>query len=178
MIKAHFESVPNKKYAIHFVKEEKPTGTAGSLSMLKNKIKKTFFVSNCDILVNQDYEEVYKYHKENNNELTLIGALKNYPIPYGALKLNKEGFLNEIQEKPEHNILVNSGFYIIEPHLLNEIPENSFFHITQLMEKILERKGRIGVFPVSEASWMDVGNWVEYNDTLKKFGEKIYLHDA
>lgn len=175
MIKAHFDALNDKRYTLHYLKEEQPTGTAGSLAFLKDKIDTTFFVSNCDIIVNQDYEEVYNYHKENNNALTLIGALKNYSIPYGTMKLTSEGFLKEIEEKPEHNFLVNAGFYIIEPELLQEIPENTFFHITHLMEKILERKGRIGVFPVSEASWMDIGNWVEYNQTLKRFGEKVYL---
>ncbi|MGB3342522.1 MAG: nucleotidyltransferase family protein [Aequorivita sp.] len=178
MIEGHFETIKNKNYTIHYLKENEPTGTAGSLSLLKEKIKTTFFVSNCDIIVNQDYEEIYKYHKENNNELTLVGALKNYSIPYGTLNLTKGGLLKTIEEKPEHNILVNAGFYIIEPHLLKEIPNNTFFHITHLMEKILERNGRIGVFPVSEASWMDIGNWVEYNETLKKFGEKVYLNNA
>lgn len=178
MIKSHFENINSKDYTISYLDEKEPSGTAGSLSLLKNKIKTTFFVSNCDVIVNQDYAEVYKYHKENNNELTLVGALKNYPIPYGKLKLTKDGFLKEIEEKPEHNILVNAGFYIIEPQLLEEIPPDTFFHITHLMEKILERNGRIGVFPVSEASWMDIGNWVEYNETLKKFGEKIYLDNA
>lgn len=52
--------------------------------------------------------------------------------------------------------------YIIEPHLLNEIPENEFFHITELIEKIINRNGKVGVFPVSEGSWKDIGEWNEY----------------
>lgn len=178
MIKAHFKTIKDKVYTIKYLEEKEPRGTAGSLSLLKNEIKTTFFVSNCDILINQDYEEVYKYHIENKNELTLVAALKNYPIPYGTLNLTQDGLLKSIEEKPEHNILVNAGLYIVEPELLDEIPENIFYHITQLMEKILERNGRIGVFPVSEASWMDMGNWVEYNETLKRFGEKTYLNNA
>lgn len=175
MIKSHFEGIIDKKYTLNYYKEEKPTGTAGSLSLLKDKISTPFFVSNCDILVEQDYTEVYKYHKENNNELTLIGALKNHPIPYGTLQLDSDGFLQEITEKPDLNYLVNAGLYIIEPHLLAEIPEDSFFHITQLIEQIIARKGKVGVFPVSEASWMDIGNWAEYNETLKRLGESPFL---
>ena len=52
--------------------------------------------------------------------------------------------------------------YILEPHLLNEIPENEFFHITQLIENIINRNGKVGVFPVSEGSWRDIGEWNEY----------------
>ncbi|QNJ96709.1 nucleotidyltransferase family protein [Constantimarinum furrinae] len=175
MIKNHFDEITDKDYEVRYFEEDRPSGTAGSLSLLKDKIHTTFFVSNCDILLDQAYEEVYKYHKENKNELTLIGAVKNYAIPYGTLQLTQEGLLKEITEKPEYNFLVNAGFYVIEPQLLQEIPEGEFFHITHLMEKITARNGRIGVFPVSEASWMDVGNWVEYNETLKKFGESPFL---
>lgn len=175
MIENHFDSIENKPYEVLYFKEEKPSGTAGSLSLLKDQIKTTFFVSNCDILVDQDYEEVYTYHKENNNELTLIGAVKNHAIPYGTLQIGDDSLLKGITEKPDLNYLVNAGLYIIEPHLLAEIPDNTFFHITHLIEKIIKRKGRVGVFPVSEASWMDIGNWTEYNETLKKLGEAPFI---
>jgi len=65
-------------------------------------------------------------------------------------------------EKPELTFKINSGLYILEPHLLDEIPENSFFHITHLIENVKSRNGNVGVFPVSEKSWNDVGNWEEY----------------
>lgn len=132
-------------------------------------------MSNCDILIRQDYGEVYKYHKDNKNEMTIIGAIKNYSIPYGTLDVSENGLLNTLQEKPNLNFMVNTGMYILEPHLIEEIPENTFFHITDLMESILQRKGRIGVFPVGESSWMDIGNWNEYNETLKKLGESTFL---
>lgn len=175
MIENHFNNLKDEQYKISYFKEDKPLGTAGSLSLLKGEITTPFFVSNCDILINQDYEEVYQYHKENKNELTIIGALKHYEIPYGTLDVSENGILKDIQEKPEFNFMVNTGMYILEPHLFDEIPSNTFFHITDLMEKIIQRKGRIGVFPVTEASWMDTGNWIEYNQTLKKLGEKPFI---
>ncbi len=175
MIQNYFSELKGKSYNVNFFEEEKPSGTAGSLSLLTNKIKSTFFVSNCDILIDQDFETMYQYHVENKNELTLIGALKTSNIPYGILEVGKDNLLKEIKEKPELNFMVNTGVYIIEPHLLNEIPKNTFFHITDLMEKIIKRKGRVGVFPIGENSWMDVGNWSEYNETLKKLGETPFI---
>lgn len=156
----------NLPFKLHFFKEETPMGTAGSLSLLKGKIHETFFVSNCDILIEQDYSEILNYHKENNNEITLVAALKHYPIPYGTVKTGKKGQLIELKEKPELTFKINSGMYILEPHLLDEIPENHFFHITQLIENIKNRNGNIGVFPVSEKSWKDIGNWEEYSSSL------------
>lgn len=156
-------------YKLYFFKEETPMGTAGSLSLLKGKIHETFFVSNCDILIEQDYSEILSYHKENNNEITLIAALKHYPIPYGTVETGENGQLLELKEKPELTFKINSGMYILEPHLLDEIPDNQFFHITQLIENVKNRNGNVGVFPVSEKSWKDIGNWSEYSNSISNY---------
>lgn len=157
-----------KDYNISFFEEAKPLGTAGSLHLLNGKIDKTFFISNCDILIEEDYREIYKYHKEYNNELTIVGAFRHYPIPYGTLETCEEGQLLSITEKPELSFLINSGMYILEPHLIAEIPQNEFFHITDLIKKIKERNGRVGVFPVSEKSWVDIGEWDKYLGRIRK----------
>lgn len=162
LIKFYFNQLGEKSYSINFFKESKPLGTAGSLHLLDGKIQSTFFVSNCDILIEDDYEKIYKYHKENNNELTIVSAIKNYPIPYGTLETGENGVLKKITEKPEFNFQINTGFYIVEPHLIKEIPQDDFFHITHLMEKVLNRNGKVGVYPISEGSWKDIGVWKEY----------------
>ncbi len=174
MIVNHFENILDKTYNISFFTEDKPLGTAGSLSLLKNKINSTFFVSNCDILIDQDFTEVYNYHTSNNNELTLIAAIKQYGIPYGTIEVDINGNLKALKEKPQMTYLVNAGLYIIEPHLLDEIPENEFYHITHLIEKITERNGKVGVFPVSEGSWHDIGEWKQYKATLENYGYQLF----
>jgi dTDP-glucose pyrophosphorylase len=158
----------NLQYQLVFFKEEKPMGTAGSLSLLKGKIFETFFVSNCDILIEQDYSEILDYHRSNKNEITIVSALKHFPIAYGTIETGENGRLLKLIEKPEITFKINSGMYILEPHLLDDIPLNHIFHITQLIENILERKGNVGVFPVSEKSWKDIGSWEEYQNTLRK----------
>jgi dTDP-glucose pyrophosphorylase len=149
-------------YQVSYFKEDKPLGTAGSLSLLKDKIHTTFFVSNCDILVNQDYAEVLKYHQENKNDITIIAALKSYEIAYGTLNTVDDGLLDSLSEKPNLNFKINTGMYILNPSTLNEIPEDTFFHITDLIDKIKSKGGRVGVFPISEKSWTDIGIWEEY----------------
>ncbi len=162
LIRYYFESSCEKKYNIKYINEQKPLGTIGSLYLLKNKIKSTFFISNCDIVVEQELGAVYDYHKVNKNELTIVSALKHYDIPYGSIKTNKNGILQSLVEKPSITLQINTGLYIFEPHLLLEIPNNKFYHVTDLINAIKIRKGKIGVFPVSEKSWMDAGNWTEY----------------
>lgn len=161
LIKFYIDNL-NLPFQIDYFIEDKPLGTAGSLSLLKEKIDETFFVSNCDILIEQDYSEILKYHRETKNELTVIAAIKNYSIPYGTIETGENGQLLNLKEKPDLTFKINSGMYILEPHLLSEIPDNEFFHITHLIEKIILRKGKVGVFPVSEGSWKDIGEWGEY----------------
>jgi dTDP-glucose pyrophosphorylase len=157
----------NLPYQLSFIKETIPMGTAGGISLLKGKINSTFFVSNCDIIVDQDYSEMLDFHIEKKNEITLIAALKNYSIPYGTIISGENGQLIDIKEKPEYTFMINSGMYILEPHLIHEIPENSYFHITDLIDIVKKRNGNIGVYPVSEKSWKDIGEWHELYNNIK-----------
>jgi dTDP-glucose pyrophosphorylase len=166
LIKYYFDDLANKAYKINYFQEEKPLGTAGSLSLLKGKIQETFFVSNCDILIDQDYAEILKYHRANKNKITIVAALKHYPLPYGTIETGNNGVLIELTEKPDLTFKINSGMYIIEPEVLNEIPDNEFYHITDLIENRKKKGDRVGVFPVSEKSWRDIGNWEDYLKTF------------
>ena len=167
-IKHYFSQLVENNYNISYIQEDKPLGTAGSLYLLKEKIKSTFFVSNCDILIEQDYAEIYDYHIQNKNDITIVAALKHYEIPYGTLETKDQGVLIELQEKPELTFKINSGMYILEPHVLNEIPENKQIDITDLIKIIQKQNGKVAVFPVSEKSWKDIGSWKEYNDFTNK----------
>jgi dTDP-glucose pyrophosphorylase len=165
LINFYLESL-NLPFSTECFIEDKPLGTGGSLHLLKDRIKETFFVSNCDIIIEDDYSNMLDYHRENKNEITLIAALKHFPIAYGTLETGEDGQLLSLQEKPELTFKINSGLYILEPHLINEIPENEFYHITHLIEKVMKRKGKVGVFPVSEKSWKDIGNWEDISQYL------------
>lgn len=156
-------------YNVTYFKEDCPLGTIGSVSLLKDKITTTFFVSNCDIIVDQDYREVYDYHLNNHNDITIIAVLKSYKIPYGVIKSGQAGLMESLDEKPELTYMINSGVYILEPYLIDEIPCGKFYHITDLITKIKKRGGKIGVFPVSEKSWVDIGDWRQYVKTIDIF---------
>lgn len=167
IIEYYFSNL-DKKYDITFLKEEKPLGTIGSVSLLKGKIDKPFFVSNCDIIVDQDYRDVYDYHRNNKNDITIVTAIKSFHIPYGVIETGENGLMKGISEKPDMSYMINTGVYILEPQLINEIPTDTFYHITDLIEKVREKGGRVGCFPVSEKSWTDIGDWNEYLKTIRK----------
>ena len=170
MIKAYFNEI-DKDYNIFYIEEEKPLGTGGSLHLLKDKLKETFFVSNCDILIDANYSDIIKYHKKNNNKITVITSLKNYTIPYGVINLSENGDISSTKEKPEYNFLVNTGMYILEPDVLEDIPENEFYHITYLIDKYIEEGKKVGTYPITENCWLDMGEFKE----MERMSERLKL---
>ncbi len=158
----YYLSQLDHKYDIEFFMEDKPLGTIGSVSLLKGKITTPFFVSNCDSINEQDYRDVWDYHLNNHNDMTIVTMVKSFKIPYGVIETGEDGLMTDLKEKPEQTYQVNTGVYILNPSCIDEIPSGEFFHITHLMEKIKARGGRVGCFPVSEHAWRDMGEWPEY----------------
>ncbi len=168
LIRYYFKSKEIKHIKIDFVEENKPLGTAGSLYLLKNKINTTFFVTNCDILINENYSEILDFHRKNKNHLTMVAALKTIYIPYGTVQTGNDGQLLAMKEKPELNFLINTGMYVIEPEIFNEIKDDEFLHMTDLIEDLKLKNYRIGVFPISESKYNDIGEWNYYLKTIIK----------
>ena len=165
LIKAYLEEFDDI-YDISYVSEDKPLGTGGALKFLSGKIDTPFFVSNCDILIKADYQSIYQTHLDNDYDLTIIASMVHYKVPYGVCEINNGGELKRLKEKPEYDFIVNAGMYIVNPTVLHLIPENQFYNITDLINAIKKGGGRVGVFPVSEKSYYDSGQWKEYSTML------------
>lgn len=170
MIKSYF-SESERDYSIHYVEEDKPLGTAGSLQLIQNEFEKPFIVTNCDILIHADYEDIYRYHKESGNELTIVTALKNIVVPYGVVHSSENGVVQSMEEKPKLSYFVNTGMYILNPELKKEIPEDTFFHMTDLTDKLLKENRKVGMYPISEDSFLDMGEFEE----MRRMEEKLNL---
>ena len=168
IIKSYFEEL-SPPYAITYIYEDNPLGTAGCLASLKETLTGPFLVTNCDILIQTDYVEVLEFHQKNKHSITLVASLKHYVIPYGICEIENGGILTKMNEKPEYSFLVNTGMYIVESDTLSLIPPNESFHMTHLIEKVQEHGGKVGVFPISEKSWVDVGEWQEYKKAIESF---------
>ncbi|WP_270670125.1 nucleotidyltransferase family protein [Paraclostridium bifermentans] len=169
MIKAYFND-SDKKYNVSYIEEEKPLGTGGSLHLLKDELRETFFVSNCDILIDANYSDVLKYHRENKNKITVVTSLKHYKIPYGVVELNEESSICSTVEKPEYSFLVNTGMYLLEPETLQDIPEDEFYHITDLIESYLNKGIKVGTYPVTDQCWLDMGEFKEMERMIERLG--------
>ena len=121
------------------------------------KLKKTIVVSNCDILVDIDYYDLYEFHKKNNYDLTIVSAFKTVGVPYGNIELDKNGNFIKMNEKPVQNFLINTGFYIFDNHILGEIPKNTFLNFDKFDHKLNRKKFKIGTYPIDEKLWKDIG---------------------
>ena len=157
MIKAYFNEVI-KNYDLFFVDEDIPLGTGGGLSLLKGKISTTFILSNCDILVDEDYEKILNFHRNEHNLITMICSLKNIRIPYGVVEINEKGEIEKMREKPEVSFFTNTGIYIVEPKVIEDLEINKIIGFPDIIEEYKSKGERIGIFPISENSWMDMGN--------------------
>lgn len=169
MIKAYF-SEEEKDYSIHFHEEDKPLGTGGGLSMLKDKIKDTFFFSNCDILVKTNYKEIFDCHIQNNNLITIVAAYKHYTIPYGVITMNDGGEIESMTEKPQYSFLTNTGFYLVEPEVLKTIEKDKYIGFPEIIEQQKNKGAKIGVFPISEKCWLDMGQFEELERMRQEMG--------
>lgn len=167
IIKSYFDDLPSD-YAVSYIEESKPLGTAGALFQLQGRFETPVLVTNCDIIIDADYADLLKHHYKENNDITMVASVKHYNIPYGVCEIENGGQLKQIIEKPEYSFLINTGMYIVSPNALKMIPENEFFHITHLMDKVRDNGGKVGIYPISENGWVDTGEWEEYKKAIGK----------
>lgn len=169
MIKAYYnETCP--PYNIRFVDEERPLGTGGGLSLLKGELNGTFFLSNCDCLLDTDYLCMYEYHKSHGNAMTMVVAAKNMGVPYGVVDLDARGNLRAIREKPEYSFLVNTGIYLMEPEVIGFIKRNERVDIPELAKRLMAAGRKVGGYPITEKSWLDMGQFSEMKTMMKELG--------
>ena len=166
ILKSYFDEL-QPDYKVHFLEEKDPLGTAGSLRFLKGKLEKDFFVTNCDIIVKADYASLYEFHLKGGYKVTLVASAKEYIIPYGTCELNSDGHLSHINEKPKYDFLINTGLYVMNPEVLKLIPDKKFYHITHLIEEVKNQGFKVGVFPIEDDAWIDVGQWAEYKKAVE-----------
>lgn len=169
LMKAYFTESENK-YDINWYDEEKPLGTGGGLSLLRGRLNETFFFTNCDNLLQSNYERMLEFHRENGNVITMVCAYKNFSIPYGVIEMGVNGKIESMKEKPLVSFLTNTGIYIVEPEVLDDIEDNIAIGFPDIVEKQRQKGCKVAVFPVSESEWMDMGQLNE----LEKMRKKLY----
>lgn len=153
----YFENGNRFDAKIQYLIENKKLGTVGCLSLINDEIAEPIFIMNGDILAHLDLKNMLNFHKENDFEITIASIEHQYTVPYGVIDIDENNTVVSINEKPTKSYKVSGGIYIINPNLLREIPQNEYYDITSLFEKLLREKRKIGVYTIADY-WMDIGH--------------------
>src|SRR3989338_282231 len=135
VIEDYFKDGKDFKINIHYIREPQRLGTAGALGILPKELKPTrpFLVVNGDLMTNLNFRMFRDFHINGNYTFTLCGRPHKVEIPFGYPYVEGD-LVTRFQEKPLFTYLVNSGIYSLSPELLNYVPVNKFFNMTELID--------------------------------------------
>ena len=170
IIENYFRDGKDFGVSIKYIKETKRLGTAGAISLAKKYLTKPFFVINGDILTTVNFYNFLQYHTENNYIMTIGSRTYETQIPYGVINI-EESCVTALEEKPIISHLVSGGVYVLNPEVIDTIPKDQYFDITQLINMLIDNKAKVGNFPITEY-WMDIGKVADYykaNNDIEKY---------
>ncbi len=153
---------------IEYVHEDKRMGTAGALSLMRDMLDRDFFVMNGDLLTNLDFTKLLEIHRQKEAKSTMCVREYSYQIPFGVIESEREKIVS-IKEKPIYHYHVNSGIYILNPLVLKEIPDDTFYDMPTLFEKLSYREEAYSY--KIEDYWLDIGRVEEYQKAQDDYYE-------
>lgn len=170
MIQAYFRG---KEYPYHisYAEESSPLGTGGGLALIRDKITKNFFFINCDVIIDADYSEIYHFHREQGNDITIVGAKYTNTIPYGVLHYDENGY-HGMDEKPAFECTMNTGMYVVSPDIFYELKKDENISFPEIIDRCYNKGKKIGVYTIEESAYMDMGQLEE----LEKMRMKLNIN--
>ena len=160
IIKEYFGNGDKFGVKIEYVLENQRMGTAGALSLLKERPKDDFFVMNGDLLTNVNFEYLHEYHKYSNALASICIRKYEMQVPYGVVNV-RANKVTSIEEKPTQSFFVSAGIYMFSPIVLDFIPKGVFYDMPTLISELLKHDFPIHPFPIREY-WLDIGRMDEY----------------
>lgn len=167
-IRDYFQDGSTKNLNIKYVQENKPLGTIGSVLLVEDFKHDDIIVMNSDLLTNIDFADFYKMFKDSNADMAVAATSYHVDIPYAVLEVDNSNAVKSLKEKPRYTYYSNAGIYFLKKELLKMIPQNTFFDITDLMDKILEMNLKLVTYPIN-GYWLDIGK----HEDFKKAQEDI-----
>jgi dTDP-glucose pyrophosphorylase/CBS domain-containing protein len=145
---------------IRYIYEETPLGTAGALSLLPERFSTSFLLMNGDLLTRLNYRSLCRFHVDVGADMTVCVSEHDIRVPYGVVEV-KNGLIRRLDEKPINRYFINAGIYVLTPGLLDFIPQNRRFDITELVQALVTQGKKVASFPIQEY-WLDVGQMPDY----------------
>ena len=158
-IEEHYQ-VPRQGIQVQTVREPQYLGTIGSIKFVPQFYNDTVLLMNSDLFTNIDYEDFYLHFDRHDAEMSVAAIPYNVSIPYGILDLDGRN-IQGLLEKPKYTYYANAGIYLIKRKALDEIPDDTFFNATDLVEKLIAEGKKVIRYPLN-GTWIDIGNPQEY----------------
>ena len=153
-LEEHF-STPRDGVQVRTFREPKFLGTIGSIKFVDTFYNDTVLVMNSDLFTNIDYEDFFLHFQMHDAEMSVAAVPYNISIELGILDLDGRNIKGLI-EKPKYNYYANAGIYLIKKRALAEIPKDTFFHATHLVEKLIAQDKKVIRYPLN-GTWIDIG---------------------
>ena len=169
IIEEYFKDGSEFGVNIEYVHENKRMGTAGALSLVKERLNESFFVMNGDLLTNINFENMMEYHLSHKAMATMGVREYDFQVPYGVVNTHGVNILS-IEEKPIHKFFVSGGVYVLSHKALKYIPEDEYYDMPTLFEIMIEEKDKSISFPIHEY-WLDIGRIEEFEKANNEFYE-------
>jgi NDP-sugar pyrophosphorylase family protein len=185
LIRAYFSQATTlpEGVELHWHWEREPLGTAGALRTVPD-LDDTFIAMNGDVLTNLDYAELVRYHQRHGNMLTIATHDRRIKIDYGVLHVQQLGRnggtqhrITEFQEKPEIVSTVSMGIYVMEPGILEYVPEGKAFDLPDLVQALLRANQPVGAFKY-DGLWFDIGRKEDYERAVQEWFGQANEDDA
>lgn len=175
LIEAYFSTTGHRlgNIDLRFVREGKPSGTAGSLAHIES-LDETFLVMNGDVLSAIDYSALVEYHRNGGAALTIASQHRDVRIDFGVLKTDDGQNIVGYEEKPVIDYCISMGVYVYEPRVLKFIQPDTYLDFPDLVLRLLQAGEKISAFPY-DGEWLDIGRHEDYAKAQAEFQEKRHL---
>ncbi len=155
MIEDHFGDGSRWQVEIEYLREQTPLGTAGALSLLRQRPDEPFLVTNGDVLTDIHYAELLDFHSRHRAAATMAVRLHEWQHPFGVVKTRGVDIIG-FEEKPVARSHINAGIYVLEPRALDLLDPDAHCDMPSLFERLQHKAERAIVYPMHEL-WLDVG---------------------
>jgi NDP-sugar pyrophosphorylase family protein len=164
-----------KKYGVKIIysKEDKPLGTAGPATLLKNELKEGFILMNGDILTKLDFKELYEFGEKQSSILTIGTKIISTPFRFGNVFSDENNFVTGIEEKPNFQLEILAGIYYMKPEIFDVIPEDTYYGMDILIKDMLAKDLKISKFLIKDY-WLDIGQIEDYSKANEIYKEHFH----
>ena len=169
MIKTYFGNGSKWGIEIRYLEEKSSLGTAGGLRLIEERPKEPLIVMNGDLLTQVNFNQLLSFHEQHQSQATMCVREYEMQVPFGVVSV-KDNQISKVDEKPTHRFFVNAGIYVLDPSLIEIIPQDGPFDMPMLFDRIIGAGLNTSVFPIHEY-WMDVGQLDDYRRANREFDE-------